>query len=97
MANRLPVEAILCESAEDLIDDFTELAADGMTMREIACFGRQLHAHLTRVDAYRHERAVIRSLDRCGLSGEWARRELARAWAAKPDEMEVPIKQAVTA
>jgi hypothetical protein len=85
MAQRIPVEAILCESAEDLIDDFLKLAADGMTMAEIERFGKQLHAHLTRVDAYRHERAVIRSFERCGLGGEWARRETVRFWAAQAD------------
>jgi hypothetical protein len=93
--NRLPAEALLCESAEDLLDDFTALAVDGMTPDEIACYRRQLQQHLTRVDAYRHERSVLRSLDRCGLGGEWARRELVRLWAAKPEEemLEVPIKK----
>jgi hypothetical protein len=91
--NRLPAEALLVEAAEDLLDDFTALAADGMTPNEIQCYRRQLQRHLTRVDAYRHERSVLRSLDRCGLGGEWARRELVRLWAAKPDEMEAPIKK----
>jgi hypothetical protein len=90
---RLPAEVCLVESAEDLIDHFTELAADGMTAEEITAFRRRLQCHLTRVDAYRHERSVLRSLDRCGLGGEWARRELVRLWAAKPEEMEVPIKK----
>lgn len=91
--NRLPVEAQLVEAAEDLLDGFTALAAGGMTPDEIRCYRRQLQRHLTRVDAYRHERSILRSLDRCGLGGEWARRELVRLWAAKPDEMEVPIKK----
>jgi hypothetical protein len=90
MAQRVPVEAILCESAEDLIDDFLELAADGMTMAEIERFGKQLHTHLTRIDAYR-------SLDRCGLDGEWARRELARLWATKADDDDCTPPKAVGA
>jgi len=94
--NRLPVEALLVEAAEDLLDDFTALAADGMTPDEIACFHRQLQRYLTRVDAYRHERSVLRSLDRCGLTGVWARRELVRLWAEAPDVKEFPIAETVT-
>jgi hypothetical protein len=91
--NRLPVEAQLVEAAEDLLDDFTALAADGMTPDEIQCYRQQLQRHLTDVDAYAYERRLVRSMDRCGARGEWLRRELVRLWAAKPDGMEVPIKK----
>ena len=81
MANRLPVEVALVAAAEDLVDDFDALAVGGLTPDEIERFRRQLQAHLTQVDAHRHERSVLRSLERCGLTGEWARRELLRLWA----------------
>lgn len=78
MVNRAPQEVPLIEDAEGLIDEFRRH------------LGR-LEAHLTLLDDYRQERAVIRALDRRGIDSEWARRELVNRWKTKevePDDNE---------
>jgi hypothetical protein len=97
MTQRPARETVLVEILEEVIDDYRVMAADGMSDLEITLHGQHLQAALTQIDLYRQEEQVLTSLKRCGLRGEWARRELVRIWATKQDDDDRTPPPAVSA